>query len=210
MSEVGVAPPTMRIETIGLASAIVPPPEHTLDVMITEEQIARRVGELGAAITRDYPDHQEPLLLVGVLKGATLFLADLVRVIDRPVEFDFVAIASYGAATRSSGEVRVLKDLEAAVAGKHVLIVEDILDTGLTLRFSYLIETLRARHAASVKVCVLLDKPARRRVEVPVDYRGFEIEDRFVVGYGMDYAERYRNLRYIGVILQDEEDGSAI
>jgi hypoxanthine phosphoribosyltransferase len=176
-----------------------------LEVLLTEEQILRRVGEIGEAITRDYPNSEEPLLLVGVLKGAALFLADLVRAIHRPVEFDFVALASYGAATRTSGEVRILKDLEAAVAGKHVLIVEDILDTGLTLRFSYLIESLRARHAASVRVCVLLDKPARRRVEVPVDYRGFEIEDRFVVGYGMDYAERYRNLRFIGVIAPDEE-----
>ncbi|HZO89681.1 MAG TPA: hypoxanthine phosphoribosyltransferase [Chthonomonadaceae bacterium] len=179
--------------------------EHELEVLITEEQIARRVRELGAAIARDYPDPAQPLLLVGVLKGATLFLADLVRCIERPVEFDFVALASYGAATRTSGEVRILKDLEAPVAGRHVIIVEDILDTGLTLRFSYLIESLRARHAASVKVCVLLDKPARRRVEVPVHYRGFEIEDKFVVGYGMDYAERYRNLRYIGVLRAQEQ-----
>lgn len=177
-----------------------------VEVLLTEEQIARRVGEIGAAITRDYPDRSQPLLLVGVLKGATLFLADLVRQIERPLEFDFVALASYGSVTRTSGEVRVLKDLEAAVAGKHVLIVEDILDTGLTLRFSYLIESLRARHAASVKVCVLLDKPSRRRVEVPVDYRGFEIEDKFVVGYGMDYAERYRNLRYIGIIAPHEDE----
>jgi hypoxanthine phosphoribosyltransferase len=180
-------------------------PDHSLSVLLTEAQIARRVEELGAAIMRDYPDPDEPLLLVGVLKGATLFLADLVRCIERPVEFDFVAIASYGAATKTTGEVRVLKDLEAAVAGKHVIIVEDILDTGMTLRFSYLIETLHARHAASVQVCVLLDKPARRRVEVPVDYRGFEIENRFVVGYGMDFAERYRNLRYIGIVTLDED-----
>lgn len=173
---------------------------HCIDVLLTEAQIAARVRELGAAITQDYPDPREPLLLVGVLKGAALFLADLVRAINRPVEFDFVAVSSYGAATRTSGEVRLLKDLEAAVAGKHVIIVEDILDTGLTLRFSYLIETLRARHAASVKICVLLDKPARRRVEVPVDYQGFQIEDKFVIGYGMDYAEHYRNLRYIGVL----------
>ncbi len=178
-----------------------------MEVLLTEEQIQRRVGELGAAITRDYPDPAEPLLLVGVLKGATLFLADLVRVIERPLEFDFVALASYGATTSSSGEVRVLKDLEAGVAGKHVIIVEDILDTGLTLRFSYLIENLRARHAASVRVCVLLDKPSRRRVTVPVDYRGFEIEDRFVVGYGMDYAEQYRNLRFIGAL--DGAEGEA-
>jgi len=185
-------------------------PGHTLDLLITEAQIQSRVGELGARISRDYPDPGEPLLLVGVLKGATLFLADLVRHISRPLEFDFVAIASYGTATRTSGEVRVLKDLEAAVAGKHVLIVEDILDTGLTLRFSYLVETLRARHARSVKVCVLLDKPARRRVPVPVDYRGFEIEDRFVVGYGMDYAEHYRNLRYIAALNRNEEESEHV
>ena len=183
-------------------------PEHTIEVLLSEETVLARVAEMGRAITADYPDALEPLLLVGVLKGATLFLADLVRQIDRPVEFDFVAIASYGAATRSSGEVRILKDLEAAVAGKHVLIVEDILDTGMTLRFSYLIETLRARHAKSVKVCVLLDKPSRRQVEVPVDYRGFEIEDKFVVGYGMDYAEYYRNLSFIGIVQEarDEDD----
>ena len=127
-------------------------------------------------------------------------MADLARAIERPLEYDFVALASYGAATESSGEVRILKDLDAAVLGKHVIIVEDILDTGMTLRFSYLIENLIARHARSVKVCVLLDKPARRKVDVPVDYRGFEIEDKFVVGFGMDYAELYRNLRYIGVV----------
>ena len=162
-------------------------PSHSVDVMISEEQIQRRVQEMGEAIQRDFPDPTEPLLLVGVLKGAALFLADLVRCIDRPVEFDFVAISSYGAATQTSGEVRILKDLDASVAGKHVLIVEDIIDTGLTLRFSYLIESLRARHARSVGVCVLLDKPARRRVEVTVNYRGFEIPDRFChrIWYGL-------------------------
>ncbi len=175
-------------------------PSHSIDVMISEEQIQKRVREMGEAIGRDFPDPTEPLLLVGVLKGAALFLADLVRCIDRPVEFDFVAISSYGAATQTSGEVRILKDLDASVAGKHVLIVEDIIDTGLTLRFSYLIESLRARHARSVGVCVLLDKPSRRRVEVAVNYRGFEIPDRFVIGYGMDYAENYRSLRYIGIL----------
>jgi hypoxanthine phosphoribosyltransferase len=178
-------------------------PAHSLVEMLSEAQVRDRVAELGAAITRDHPDHEEPLLFVGVLKGATLFLADLIRCIARPVEFDFVAVSSYGAATHTSGEVRVLKDLEASVAGKHVVIIEDILDTGLTLRFSYLVETLRARHARSVKVCVLLDKPARRQVEINVDYCGFQIEDKFVVGYGMDYAERYRNLPYIGVVQFD-------
>ena len=184
-------------------------PSHRIDVMISEVQILRRVRELGDEIDRDYYDTSEPLLLVGVLKGATLFLADLVRSIARPVEFDFVAISSYGAATVSSGEVRILKDLDAAVAGKHVIIVEDIIDTGLTLRFSYLIESLRARHARSVAVCVLLDKPSRRRVEVPVKYRGFEIPDRFVIGYGMDYAENYRGLRYIGILTMEERPSDA-
>jgi hypoxanthine phosphoribosyltransferase len=180
-------------------------PEHFITVMLTADDISKRVAELGSQISRDFPDVNEPLLLVGVLKGAALFLADLVRAVDRPLEFDFVAIASYGAATRSSGEVRVLKDLDSAVRGKHVIIVEDILDTGLTLRFSYLIESLKARQAASVKVCVLLDKPSRRQVDVHVDYRGFVIEDRFVVGYGMDYAENYRNLPYIGFVVQADE-----
>lgn len=181
-------------------------PDHTVTVLLSADTVQRRVTELGEQISRDYPDPDEPLLLVGVLKGAALFLADLVRAVDRPLEFDFVAIASYGAATKSSGEVRVLKDLESAVSGKHVIIVEDILDTGLTLRFSYLIESLKARQAASVKVCVLLDKPSRRRVEVPVDYCGFVIEDRFVVGYGMDYAETYRNLPYIAYVEHADDE----
>ena len=183
-------------------------PRHSVTELLSRGDIERRVVELGREIASDYGDPAEPLLLVGVLKGATLFLADLVRAIERPVEFDFVAIASYGAATRSSGEVRVLKDLETPVSGKHVIIVEDILDTGLTLRFSYLIESLKARHAASVKVCVLLDKPSRRRVDVPVDYCGFVIEDRFVVGYGMDYAEAYRNLPYIGFVTHADDESA--
>ena len=187
----------MTYPTSSLLAAL---PAHSVIEMLSEAQVRDRVAELGAAITRDYPDAHEPLLFVGVLKGAALFLADLVRAVDRPVEFDFVAVSSYGAATETSGEVRVLKDLEASVAGKHVVIIEDILDTGLTLRFSYLIETLRARNARSVKVCVLLDKPARRKVDIPVDYCGFQIEDKFVVGYGMDYAEYYRNLPYIGIV----------
>ena len=182
--------------------------ELKIDVLLSESEIAERVKALGAQIDADYPNFEEDVLLVGVLKGATLFLADLVRAIKRPIEFDFVAVSSYGAATKTSGEVRVLKDLDASVGGKHIIIVEDILDTGLTLRFSYLIETLKARHAASVKVCVLLDKPSRRRVEVPVDYRGFTIEDSFVVGYGMDYAEQYRNLPYIGIVDTSETDFS--
>jgi hypoxanthine phosphoribosyltransferase len=181
------------------------PPHRVSEVLLSEVEIQQRVAELAQEIERDHPDPNEPLLLLGVLKGATIFLADLIRHIARPVEFDFVELASYGSATHSSGEVRILKDLNAAVGGKHVVIVEDILDTGLTLRASYLIDNLHARHAASVKVCVLLDKPARRQVEVPVDYRGFPIEDKFVVGYGMDFGELYRNLRYVGVITLLEE-----
>ena len=175
-------------------------PDIPIKVFLTASQIAVRIGELGAQITADYPNVKDPLVLVGVLKGAALFLADLARAIHRPLEFDFVAVVSYGAATHSSGEVRILKDLDLPVTGKDVLIIEDILDTGQTLRFSYLIESLKARHAKSVRVCVLLDKPSRRKVDVIADYRGFVIEDRFVVGYGMDHAEQFRNLEYIGVI----------
>jgi hypoxanthine phosphoribosyltransferase len=174
--------------------------EPAIRELISESDVQRRVTEIGAAITRDYPNHDEPLLLVGVLKGATLFLADVVRKISRPVEIDFVAISSYGAATQSSCEVRILKDLDADVSGKHVIIIEDILDTGLTIRSSYLVESLRARRALSVKVCVLLDKPARRQAQVEVHYRGFEISNEFVVGYGMDYAEKFRNLPFIGIV----------
>jgi len=169
--------------------------------LLTEEEILARVREIGNRISGDYPDLNRPLLLVGVLKGAALFLADLVRAIQRPVEIDFVTVASYGAETHSSGDVRVLRGLDADVTGKDVIIVDDILDTGLTLRFSSVMENLRAGRASSVKVCVLLDKPARRQVHIDVEYRGFVIEDRFVVGYGMDYGEQYRNLPYIGVLV---------
>src|ERR1041385_1133311 len=174
-------------------------PEHDVRELLSEDVIAGRIRELGEAITRDYPDETEPLLLVGVLKGAVLFLADLIRQIGRPVEYDFVAISSYGSATRSSGEVRLLKDLDAPIADKHILIVEDILDSGLTL--SSLVELMSARRAKSIRVCVLLDKPARRQVPVPIAYCGFEIADQFVVGYGLDYAEQYRNLRYVGYVI---------
>jgi hypoxanthine phosphoribosyltransferase len=167
-------------------------------VLLTEEQIAQRVREMGAEITRDYTGKE--LILVGILKGCALFLADLVREIKLPISFDFVAVSSYGADTKSSGVVRILKDLDESVESKHVLVVEDIIDTGLTLRLSYLLDNMRARRAASVKVCTLLDKPSRRRVEVPVDYSGFTVEDQFVVGYGMDYAGKYRGLPYIGLL----------
>jgi hypoxanthine phosphoribosyltransferase len=166
------------------------------EVLVSQEAIRQRISELGAQITRDYAG--KDLVIVGVLTGAVTFLSDLIREIALPMELDFVAMSSYGQATKSSGEVRLIKDLGHPVEGKHVLVTEDIIDTGLTLR--YLLETLQARHPASIATCVLLDKPSRRQVKVPVEYRGFEIEDRFVVGYGLDYAGRYRNLPYIGIL----------
>jgi hypoxanthine phosphoribosyltransferase len=167
-------------------------------IVLTEEQIAARVKELGEEISRDYAG--KDLMIVGILKGCVVFLSDLIREISIPLAFDFVAVSSYGADTKSSGVVRILKDLDESVESMHVLVVEDIVDTGLTLRLSYLLENLRTRRAASVKVCTLLDKPSRRRVDVTVDYRGFTVEDQFVVGYGLDYQSKYRNLPYIGLL----------
>ena len=166
------------------------------EVLLDEEAIARRVAELGRAISKDYRD-LDPVL-VGVLKGGVLFLADLLRRITVPVTVDFMAISSYGTGTQSSGVVRILKDLDLSVAGRHVLLVEDIVDTGLTLR--YLLDNLASRRPASVRACVLLDKSERRVVDVPLAYVGFRIPDQFVVGYGLDFAERYRNLPFIGVL----------
>jgi hypoxanthine phosphoribosyltransferase len=173
-----------------------PTTHSTIKLLITQEQIASRVAELGRLIRQDYGDRN--ILLVGVLKGAAVFLSDLLRAIDGDVDCDFVAISSYGNGTKSSGVVRILKDLDESPVGRHVLIVEDIVDTGLTLQF--LLENMKVHRIASVKVCALLDKAARRVVEVPIDYRGFEVPDVFVVGYGMDYAGLYRNLPYIGVL----------
>lgn len=172
--------------------------DDAVEVLLSEEQVRARIKELGQKISRDYEGM--PLLLVGILKGSVVFLADLIRSIDLPLDYDFVAISSYGADTRSSGVVRLLKDLDGSIEGQHVLIVEDIVDTGWTLRLSYLAENMRARKAASVKVCALLDKPCRRQVDVGVDYCGFVIDDVFVVGYGLDYNGRYRNLPYVGVV----------
>ncbi|MBO8126278.1 MAG: hypoxanthine phosphoribosyltransferase [Firmicutes bacterium] len=166
------------------------------EVLFEEEQIQARVRELGAEITRDYEG--KDLLVVGILKGAIVFLADLLRSIDLKVKLDFMAVSSYGDAMESSGVVRILKDLEQSLEGKNVLIVEDIVDSGLTL--NYLVQNLKSRRPASLKVCTFLDKPERRQVEVQVDYKGFSIPDKFVVGYGLDYAERYRNLPYIGIL----------
>lgn len=167
-------------------------------ILITEEQIAERVKELGQQISRDYDG--KDLILVGVLKGAAIFLADLVRHIEIPVAYDFVAISSYGADSKSAGVVRIVKDLDESLVSKHVLVVEDIVDTGWTLRLSYLLENLRSRKAASVRVCALLDKPSRREMGVTIDYNGFMVEDKYVVGYGLDYNGDYRSLPFIGVL----------
>jgi len=166
------------------------------EVLVSAEDLQRRVAELGAQISRDYAE--QPLLLIGVLKGAVFFLSDLMRHVEIPVEIDFMAVASYGSATDSSGVVRILKDLDAAIEGRDVLIVEDIVDSGLTLQ--YLMRNLGSRNPRTLEVCALLVKPARRKVELPTKYVGFEIEDRFVVGYGLDYAERYRNLPFVAAL----------
>ena len=163
------------------------------DVLIDHERLMARIKELGAEITRDYAGSN--VLLIGVLKGSVFFMADLARAIDLPIEMDFMAVSSYGNATESSGVVRMLKDLDAPIAGRDVLIVEDIIDSGRTL--AYLVELLQQRGPASIEICSLLTKPERAEVELECRYIGFEIPNRFVVGYGLDYAERYRNLEYI-------------
>jgi len=167
-----------------------------LEVLISTEQLQNRISELGAEIARDYAGKNP--LLIGVLKGACTFLSDLMRAADIQLGIEFMAISSYGASMRTSGEVRILKDLDVAIEGRHILVVEDIVDTGLTL--NYLLANLKSRGAASVKLAALLDKFERREKEVPIDYLGFQIPDKFVVGYGLDYAERYRNLPFIGVV----------
>jgi hypoxanthine phosphoribosyltransferase len=170
---------------------------RTIKELITAQQIAERVQQLGAAIARDYEGQE--LVLVAVLKGSFLFAADLARAIpSQEVQVDFLGLASYGEATRSSGVVQITTDLTRPIAGKHVLIVEDIVDTGLTME--YLLENLATRHPASVKLCALLHKPSRAVKQIPIDYLGFTIPDLFVIGYGLDFAQRYRNLPYIGVL----------
>ncbi len=166
------------------------------EILISEEQLQRRVAELGAQIAADYAG-QVPVFIC-VLKGASMFLVDLMRAAAIPLEVDFMAISSYGASTKSSGVVRILKDLDTVIEGRHILVVEDIIDTGLTLK--YITELLSARSPASLRICTLLDKRENRRTEVPVDYAGFVIPNRFVIGYGLDYAEVYRNLPFIGVL----------
>ncbi len=171
-----------------------------IEVMIGAQAIATRIAALGETITADLRDAGD-VVLVGVLKGSYVFLADLARAIDLPLEIDFLGLSSYGDSQKSTGVVQVTQDLTRPVAGKHVIIVEDIVDTGLTM--SYLLENLATRRPASVKVCTLLHKPARAQVEVPLDYVGFEIPDRFVIGYGLDYENRLRNLPFIGVNIGD-------
>jgi hypoxanthine phosphoribosyltransferase len=166
------------------------------DILVQRDDLEHRVRELAAEISRDYADRE--LLLIGVLKGAVFFLADLMRHLEVTCEVDFMAVSSYGASTDSSGVVRILKDLDASIEGRDVLIVEDIVDSGLTL--SYLFRMLRARGPASLEVCALLTKPGRREIDLPIRYVGFEIPNRFAIGYGLDYAERYRNLPYVAVL----------
>jgi hypoxanthine phosphoribosyltransferase len=172
------------------------------EILVQADELQHRVRQLGAEITRDYagPPARD-LLLIGVLKGAFLFLADLMRHLEVGCEVDFMAVASYGSSTESSGVVRILKDLDAPLEDRHVLIVEDIVDSGLTLQ--YLLRTLEARGPASLEVCALLTKPSRRTVDLPVRYTGFEIPDKFAIGYGLDYAERYRNLPYVAALVLD-------
>ena len=169
------------------------------EVLVDEESLRARVAELGEEISTDYVG-RDPLL-VGVLKGAVFFMADLMRELDVPCEIDFMAISSYGASTDSSGVVRILKDLDINIENRHVLVVEDIIDSGLTL--SYLVRNLESREPASLEVCALMTKPERREIDVDVRYVGFEIPNRFVIGYGLDFAERYRNLPYVGVLHPD-------
>ncbi len=171
--------------------------DRVMQVLLDEATIQARIRELGATLTRDYAG--KDFILVTILKGSMLFAADLARAVDLPLQLEFMSVSSYGDDTDSSGVVQVTLDLSRNVAGKDVLLVEDIVDTGLTMR--YLLDNLATRHPASLKVCTLLHKPARRRVEVPLDYVGFTIEDHFVIGYGLDYEQRYRNLRYIGYMI---------
>ena len=175
--------------------------EHLLDrdverVLFSEEELRRRVAEIAAEIDRDYAG-KEPLL-VSVLRGSFVFMADLVRQIHLPCTVDFMAVSSYGSGTSSSGQVKIVKDLSEHIEGRDLIVVEDILDSGNTL--SYLLKLLQARRPASIRLCTLLDKPSRRTKPIQADYVGFQVEDLFVVGYGLDYAERYRNLPYIGIL----------
>jgi hypoxanthine phosphoribosyltransferase len=169
------------------------------EILFSEARLQEKVKEIGRSITADYQGRD--LVLIGILKGAVPFIADLMRAIDLPLTYDLMAVSSYGASTKSTGTVRILKDIGLSVEHKDVLIVEDIIDTGLTLQ--YLRDNLQSRQPRSLKICTLLDKPSRRKVAIKADYNGFEIPDAFVVGYGLDYAEKYRNLPYLGILKAD-------
>ncbi|MGD9560286.1 MAG: hypoxanthine phosphoribosyltransferase [Oscillospiraceae bacterium] len=176
--------------------------DYTQDVervLLTAQEIHAKVLELGAQISREY--RGKDLLMISVLKGSIVFMADLMRALSIPVQIDFMAVSSYGDASKSSGVVKIVKDIDIKLAGKHLLIVEDILDSGMTL--NYLKELLEVRAPASTRIVALLDKPSRRRVEIQADYTGFSVPDEFLVGYGLDYAERYRNLQYIGILKKE-------
>ena len=164
-------------------------------ISFSADEIRARVQELGAEIARDYKDAPETVYCVGILKGAAVFFTDLVRAIDHPIAFDFMIVSSYGEATVSSGQVKILKDLDFSIEGKHVIIIEDIIDSGTTMHY-----LKQGRHPKSIKICAFLSKPSRRVAPVEIDYLGHEVPDEFLVGYGLDYAERYRNLPYIGVL----------
>ncbi|MBB6217033.1 hypoxanthine phosphoribosyltransferase [Anaerosolibacter carboniphilus] len=169
------------------------------EVLFTPAQLDEKITELGHQITKDYQG--KDLLMIGVLKGANVFMSDLMRKIETSVKIDFMAVSSYGLSTQSSGVVRIIKDLDYSIEGKDVLVVEDIIDTGLTLHYLY--DNLLSRKPSSLKICTLLDKPERRRVDIPVDYKGFDIPDEFIVGYGIDYAEQYRNLPYVAILKRE-------
>jgi hypoxanthine phosphoribosyltransferase len=168
-------------------------------ILIDEEELSKKIRELGEQITKDYKD--KDLMLIGILKGAVIFMSELSKNIDLPLTMDFMAVSSYGNTTRSTGEVKIIKDLDFSVEGKDILIVEDIVDTGLTL--TYLTDNLRKRGANSVKIATLLDKPEGRDMKISVDYLGFIVPDEFVVGYGLDYAEKYRNLPFVGTLKEE-------
>ena len=165
-------------------------------VLLSEEQLSQKIAELREEISKDYQGKE--IVAICVLKGAILFMADLARAVKVPMALDFMAVSSYGNGTSTSGTVRILKDLDNSIEGKHVLVVEDIIDSGVTLK--YLLKNLKSRKPASIKLCTLLNKPERRRVEVDIDYCGFTVPDYFLVGYGLDYAEKYRNLPFIGIL----------
>ena len=175
------------------------------DVLIPAEEIDRRVGEIGQAISRDYAGKRP--LLVGVLKGVLFFMADLLRGITIPVEVDFMAVASYTPESRDQGVVRLVQDLEIPITGRHVMFVEDVIDTGLTL--NYMLRSLRTRSPASLEVCVLFNKPQHRLIDIPLKYKGFDLPDRFVVGYGLDHREQYRNLPFVGLLTAEALQGNA-